>query len=297
MLGWSAFKKGMNMGIVKTSRLIFEYIRRNEEGDVEGITRAVDRVNLDIKAGEFVAILGHNGSGKSTLAKHLNAILDPTEGTVVIDGKDTADENEIWNIRKTAGMVFQNPDNQIIGQIVEEDVGFGPENMGVETAKIWERVEKSLKSVRMYAYRHKSPNRLSGGQKQRVSIAGVLAMHPKCIILDEPTAMLDPNGRKEVIAAIKELNQKEGITIILITHYMDEAALADRVYVMDAGSIAMQGTPREVFSQVEKLKQLRLDVPQVTMLAYELQKKGVPLDAGILTIDELVGGLKACQLL
>ena len=297
MTGWSAFKKGMNMGIVKTSRLIFEYIRRNEEGDVEGITRAVDRVNLDIKAGEFVAILGHNGSGKSTLAKHLNAILDPTEGTVVIDGKDTADENEIWNIRKTAGMVFQNPDNQIIGQIVEEDVGFGPENMGVETAKIWERVEKSLKSVGMYAYRHKSPNRLSGGQKQRVSIAGVLAMHPKCIILDEPTAMLDPNGRKEVIAAIKELNQKEGITIILITHYMDEAALADRVFVMDAGSIAMQGTPREVFSQVEKLKQLRLDVPQVTMLAYELQKKGVPLDAGILTIDELVGGLKACQLL
>lgn len=285
------------MSIVKTTRLIFEYIRRNEEGDVEGITRAIDRVNLDVKPGEFVAVLGHNGSGKSTLAKHLNAILYPTEGTVFVDGKDTMDENELWDIRRAAGMVFQNPDNQIIGQVVEEDVGFGPENMGVPTKEIWERVEKSLKSVGMYEQRKKSPNHLSGGQKQRISIAGVLAMQPKCIILDEPTAMLDPNGRKEVLEAVRELNKKEGITVIWITHFMEEVIAADKVYVMDGGSIAMQGTPKEVFSQVEKLKGLRLDVPQVTLLAHELQKKGVPLPNGILTIEELVGGLKACQLL
>lgn len=285
------------MSIVKTTRLIFEYIRRNEEGDVEGITRAIDRVNLDVKPGEFVAVLGHNGSGKSTLAKHLNAILYPTEGTVFVDGKDTIDEEKLWDIRRAAGMVFQNPDNQIIGQVVEEDVGFGPENMGVPTKEIWERVEKSLKSVGMYEYRKKSPNHLSGGQKQRISIAGVLAMQPKCIILDEPTAMLDPNGRKEVLEAVRELNKKEGITVIWITHFMEEVIAADKVYVMDGGSIAMQGTPKEVFSQVEKLKGLRLDVPQVTLLAHELQKKGVPLPNGILTIEELVGGLKACQLL
>ncbi len=276
------------MGIVETSKLVFEYIRRDEEGNVEGITRAVDEVDLEIKQGDFVAILGHNGSGKSTLAKHLNAILYPTEGTVWVDGKDTTDDKEIWNIRQTAGMVFQNPDNQIIGQVVEEDVGFGPENMGVRTKEIWERVEESLKAVGMYKYRKHSPNKLSGGQKQRVSIAGVLAMHPKCIVLDEPTAMLDPNGRKEVIRAIRALNEVEGITIILITHYMEEIIHANQVYVMDKGRIAMSGSPRDIFSRVEELKELRLDVPQVTLLAYELEKKGFKMPKGILTIDELV---------
>ena len=261
------------MGIIEAKKLIFEYIRRDEEGNVEGITRAVDEVDLDIKQGDFVAILGHNGSGKSTLAKHLNAILYPTEGTVWVDGKDTAKEEYLWDIRQNAGMVFQNPDNQIIGQVVEEDVGFGPENMGVPTKEIWERVEESLKAVGMYKYRKHSPNKLSGGQKQRVSIAGVIAMHPKCIILDEPTAMLDPNGRKEVIRAVRALNQVEGITVILITHYMEEIIHTDKAIVMDKGHIAMQGTPREIFSQVEKLKELRLDVPQVTLLAHELKKE------------------------
>lgn len=275
------------MGIIKTDKLVFEYIRRDEEGNVEGITRAVDEVDLDVEQGDFVAILGHNGSGKSTLAKHINAILYPTEGTVWVDGMDTADEKELWNIRQEAGMVFQNPDNQIIGQVVEEDVGFGPENMGVPTEEIWERVEESLKAVGMYAYRKYSPNKLSGGQKQRVSIAGVIAMHPKCIILDEPTAMLDPNGRKEVIRAARALNDVEGITIVLITHYMEEIIHADKVFVMDQGKIAMEGTPREIFSQVEKLKELRLDVPQVTLLAYELQQSGVNLPDGILTVEEL----------
>lgn len=279
------------MGIIKTKNLVFEYIRRDEEGNVEGITRAVDEVSLDIKQGDFIAILGHNGSGKSTLAKHMNAILYPTEGTVWVDGKDTRDEGELWNIRQEAGMVFQNPDNQIIGQVVEEDVGFGPENMGIPTKEIWERVEESLRAVGMYQYRKHSPNKLSGGQKQRVSIAGVLAMHPKCIILDEPTAMLDPNGRKEVIRAVRGLNQVEGVTVILITHYMEEIIHADKVFVMDQGKIAMEGTPREVFSQVEKLKELRLDVPQVTLLAYELKKRGVPLPDGILTTEELVKAL------
>ena len=280
------------MGIIKTKNVIYEYIRRDEEGNVEGILRAVDGVDLDINQGDFIAILGHNGSGKSTLAKHMNAILYPTEGTVWVDGKDTADEGELWNIRQTAGMVFQNPDNQIIGQVVEEDVGFGPENMGVPTKEIWARVEESLRAVGMYKFRKHSPNKLSGGQKQRVSIAGVLAMHPKCIVLDEPTAMLDPSGRKEVVRAVRGLNDVEGITVILITHYMEDIIHADKVFVMDQGKIVMQGTPREIFSQVEKLKSLRLDVPQVTLLAYELQKKGVELPNGILTIPELIEALK-----
>ena len=280
------------MGIIKAVNLAFDYIRRDEEGNVEGITRAVDGVNLDIKAGDFVAILGHNGSGKSTLAKHLNALLYPTEGTVYVDGKDVTESENVWDVRQTAGMVFQNPDNQIIGQVVEEDVGFGPENLGVPTKEIWERVEESLKAVGMYEYRKHSPNKLSGGQKQRVSIAGVIAMHPKCIILDEPTAMLDPNGRKEVIRAARALNQVEGITIILITHYMEEVIYADKVYVMDGGKVVMQGDPKAVFSQVEQLRELRLDVPQVTELAYELKKGGLPLSDGILTMDELVAELK-----
>lgn len=275
------------MGIIKTDKLVFEYIRRDEEGNVEGITRAVNEVDLDVEQGDFVAILGHNGSGKSTLAKHINAILYPTEGAVWVDGMDTRDEKDLWNIRQEAGMVFQNPDNQIIGQVVEEDVGFGPENMGVPTEEIWERVEESLKAVGMYAYRKFSPNKLSGGQKQRVSIAGVIAMHPKCIILDEPTAMLDPNGRKEVVRAVRGLNDVEGITVVLITHYMEEIIHADKVFVMDKGKIAMEGTPREIFSQVERLKELRLDVPQVTLLAYELQQKGIDLPDGILTVEEL----------
>lgn len=279
------------MGIVKTSDIVYEYIRRDEEGNVEGITTAVDKVSLDIAQGEFIAILGHNGSGKSTLAKHINAILNPTEGTVWVDGMDTSDEEKVWEIRQTAGMVFQNPDNQIIGQVVEEDVGFGPENMGIPTKEIWERVEESLRAVGMYEYRKYSPNKLSGGQKQRVSIAGVLAMHPKCIVLDEPTAMLDPSGRKEVIRAVRGLNQVEGVTVILITHYMEEIIHADRVFVMDQGKIAMEGTPKEIFSQVEKLKELRLDVPQVTLLAYELKRRGLALPDGILTVEELADQL------
>ncbi|MBP5624110.1 MAG: energy-coupling factor transporter ATPase [Lachnospiraceae bacterium] len=283
------------MEIVKTENLTFEYIRRDENDNVEGITTAVDNVSIDVKQGEFIAILGHNGSGKSTLAKHLNAILFPTEGTVWVNGLDTKDLDNLWTVRNTAGMVFQNPDNQIIGQIVEEDVGFGPENMGVSTKEIWERVEESLKVVGMYEYRKSSPNRLSGGQKQRVSIAGVLAMHPKCIVLDEPTAMLDPIGRKEVIDAVRGLNDVEKITIILITHNMDEIVHADRVFVMDKGHIEMEGTPREIFSKVERLKELRLCVPQVTEIAYELKKRGLPIPAGILTIDELTEALKKCR--
>lgn len=283
------------MGIIKVKDLIYEYIRRDEEGNVEGITKAVDDVNIDIKQGDFVAILGHNGSGKSTLAKHLNAILYPTEGTVWVDGKDTSKDENIWDIRQTAGMVFQNPDNQIIGQVVEEDVGFGPENMGIETKEIWERVEESLKAVEMYEYRKFSPNKLSGGQKQRVSIAGVIAMHPRCIILDEPTAMLDPRGRKEVIRAVRALNDVEKITMILITHYMEEVIYADKVYVMDKGKVTMQGTPREVFAQVDKLKELRLDVPQVTLLAHELRQEGFPIPEGILTKEELRDALLKCK--
>lgn len=284
-------RNGENMGIIKADDVTFEYIRRDEEGNVEGITTAVDHVSLDIAQGDFIAILGHNGSGKSTLAKHINAILNPTEGTVWVDGMDTSDEDKVWDIRQTAGMVFQNPDNQIIGQVVEEDVGFGPENMGIPTKEIWERVEESLRAVGMYEFRKYSPNKLSGGQKQRVSIAGVLAMHPKCIVLDEPTAMLDPSGRKEVIRAVRALNDVEGVTVILITHYMEEIIHADKVFVMENGGIAMQGTPREIFSQVEKLKALRLDVPQVTLLAYELQKRGIAIPDGILTIEELADAL------
>lgn len=275
------------MKLIETKGLSFEYIRRDEEGNVEGITRAVDKVSLDVNQGEFIAVLGHNGSGKSTFAKHLNAILYPTEGSVWVDGLDTSVEANMWSVRQTAGMVFQNPDNQIIGQVVEEDVGFGPENLGVETNEIWQRVEESLKAVGMWEYRKHSPNKLSGGQKQRVSIAGVIAMHPKCIILDEPTAMLDPAGRREVIRAARALNDVEKITVILITHYMEEVIYADRVFVMDKGRLAMEGTPREVFSRVEELQQLRLDVPKVTLLAHELRKKGLPISKGILTIDEL----------
>lgn len=281
------------MEIIKTRNLTFDYIRRDEEGNVEGITTAVDHVDLDVMPGDFIAILGHNGSGKSTLAKHFNAILMPTEGTVWVDGMDTEEADKLWEIRQRAGMVFQNPDNQIIGQVVEEDVGFGPENMGVPTKEIWERVEESLKAVGMYEYRKYSPNKLSGGQKQRVSIAGVLAMHPKCIVLDEPTAMLDPSGRREVIRAARALNDVERVTVILITHYMEEIIHANKVFVMDGGKIAMQGTPREIFSQVEKLKELRLDVPKVTLLSWELQKSGLPLPSGILTVKELTDALTA----
>ena len=283
--------KRKNMGIIKADDVTFEYIRRDEEGNVEGITTAVDHVSLDIAQGDFIAILGHNGSGKSTLAKHINAILNPTEGTVWVDGMNTSDEDKVWDIRQTAGLHFQNPDYQIIGQVVEEDVGFGPEHMGIPTKEIWERVEESLRAVGMYEFRKYSPNKLSGGQKQRVSIAGVLAMHPKCIVLDEPTAMLDPSGRKEVIRAVRALNDVEGVTVILITHYMEEIIHADKVFVMENGGIAMEGTPREIFSQVEKLKALRLDVPQVTLLAYELQKRGIAIPDGILTIEELADAL------
>ena len=279
------------MKIVKTKDLVFEYIRRDEEGNVEGITTALDHVDLEVNPGDFIAILGHNGSGKSTLAKHFNAILMPTEGTVRVDGMDTGEQEKVWDIRQRAGMVFQNPDNQIIGQVVEEDVGFGPENMGVPTKEIWERVEESLRAVGMYEYRKYAPNKLSGGKKQRVSIAGVLAMHPKCIVLDEPTAMLDPGGRREVIRAVRALNDVEKVTVILITHYMEEIIHADKVFVMDGGKIAMQGTPREIFSRVEKLKELRLDVPKVTLLAHELKKEGVPLPDGILTVKEFVEAL------
>lgn len=280
------------MKIIKAEKLVHEYIHRDEDNQVESIQTALDGVDIEIEKGQFVAILGHNGSGKSTLAKHMNAILEPSGGEMWVDGMDTSDEKHLWDIRQSAGMVFQNPDNQIIGQVVEEDVGFGPENLGVPTKEIWERVEESLKAVGMYEYRKYSPNKLSGGQKQRVSIAGVLAMHPKCIVLDEPTAMLDPNGRKDVIRAARALNDVENVTIILITHYMEEVIYADRVFVMDEGKVVMQGTPREIFSQVERLKHLRLDVPQVTLLAYELQKSGLKLPDGILTAQELTEELK-----
>ncbi|MBP5606715.1 MAG: energy-coupling factor transporter ATPase [Lachnospiraceae bacterium] len=275
--------------------LKYEYIRRDEENNVEGITTAVDDVSFDVKAGEFIAVLGHNGSGKSTLAKHINAILFPEEGEVILDGMDTKDEEKLLDIRRTAGMVFQNPDNQIIGQVVDEDVAFGPENMGVPTSEIAQRVEESLKTLGMWEYRDASPNRLSGGQKQRVSIASVIAMHPKCIILDEPTAMLDPRGRYEVIRAARALNEVEGITIILITHYMEEVIHAHRVLVMDKGKVKMEGTPREIFSRVEELKSMRLTVPQVTELAWELKRAGLPLSDGILSREELVRELSAIK--
>lgn len=278
--------------MLKVKKVSFDYIRRDEEGDVEGITRALDEVELSVQEGDFIAVLGHNGSGKSTLAKHLNAILLPTEGSVWVAGMDTADDERLLDIRRTAGMVFQNPDNQIIGTVVEEDVGFGPENLGVPTEDIWKRVEECLKAVGMLKYRYHSPNKLSGGQKQRIAIAGIMAMKPKCIILDEPTAMLDPVGRREVIRTIRELNQKEKVTVILITHYMDEVTAADRVFVMDKGRVVMQGTPRQIFSQVERLKQYRLDVPQVTQLAYELRQAGVPMPEGILTVGEFTEEFK-----
>ena len=283
------------MDIIQTRKLTHDYQKIGEDGNVEASYRAVDGVDLDVKCGQFIAILGHNGSGKSTLAKHLNAILLPTEGTVFVDGMDTKDEEKLNAIRQTAGMVFQNPDNQIIGTVVDEDVAFGPENMGVPTEEILERVENGLKTVGMWEYKDHSPNRLSGGQKQRVAIAGVVAMEPKCIVLDEPTAMLDPVGRKEVIKAAQKLNREKQVTIILITHYMEEVIDADRVIVMDQGKVLMQGTPREVFAQVEKLKEHRLDVPQVTMLAHELRRNGIDIPEGILTVDELTLALKRRQ--
>ena len=279
------------MGIIKAKQLVHEYIRRDEEGNVESIQTALDHVDLDVQPGQFIAILGHNGSGKSTLAKHINELLTPTEGSLWVDGKDVTQEENILPVRKTAGMVFQNPDNQIIASVVEEDVGFGPENIGVPTDEIWQRVEESLKSVGMLQYRHHSPNKLSGGQKQRVAIAGVMAMEPKCIVLDEPTAMLDPNGRREVLHAAHELNQKKGVTILLITHYMEEVVDADYVYVMDKGHIVMQGTPRKIFSQVGTLKEHRLDVPQITLLADLLRQSGLDIPLGVLTREELVDAI------
>ena len=279
--------------MIKAKDVVYEYQKFDEEGNVCETKRAVDGVELDVKKGDFVAILGHNGSGKSTLAKHINALLLPSEGEIWVAGMNTKEEDNVWDIRQSAGMVFQNPDNQIIGTVVEEDVGFGPENMGIPTEEIWTRVEEALKAVGMYKYRKHSPNRLSGGQKQRVAIAGIVAMHPQCIVLDAPTAMLDPNGRKEVIRAVRALNMVEDITVLLITHYMEEVVHADKVIVMDEGKVVMQGTPKEIFSRVEELKALRLDVPQVTLLAHELKKKGLPLSDGILTIEELVNEL--CQ--
>lgn len=279
------------MGIIKAKNVVHEFFRRDEEGNVESITTALDHVNLDVKAGQFIAILGHNGSGKSTLAKHINALLTPTEGVIWVDGMDVLDEDNTIPIRKTAGMVFQNPDNQIIASVVEEDVGFGPENIGVPTEEIWTRVNQSLEAVDMVKYRKHSPNKLSGGQKQRVAIAGVVAMEPKCIVFDEPTAMLDPNGRKEVIATAHDLNKKKGVTIILITHYMEEVVDADYVYVMEKGKIVMDGTPRDIFSRVDGLKEHRLDVPQATLVADELRSAGVPIPQGILTRKELVDAI------
>ena len=279
------------MGIIKAKQLVHEYIHRDEEGNIESVQKALDHIDIDVKEGQFIAILGHNGSGKSTLAKHINALLVPSEGSLWVDGKDVTKEENILPVRKSAGMVFQNPDNQIIASVVEEDVGFGPENIGVPTDEIWQRVEESLKSVGMLKYRHHSPNKLSGGQKQRVAIAGVMAMEPKCIVLDEPTAMLDPNGRKEVLHAAHELNQKKGVTVLLITHYMEEVVDADYVYVMDQGQIVMQGTPREIFSQVGTLKEHRLDVPQITLLADLLRQSGLDIPIGVLTRQELIDAI------
>lgn len=279
------------MKMVQSEDLVYEYVKRDEEGNVTGTHRAIDHVDIDAEEGQFIAVLGHNGSGKSTFAKHLNVLLSPTEGAVWVDGKDTRQLEELWNIRQSAGMVFQNPDNQIIGTIVEEDVGFGPENLGVPTKEIWNRVKESLKAVGMYEHRKESPNKLSGGQKQRVAIAGVIAMEPKCIVLDEPTAMLDPNGRKEVLKTVQLLRERKHMTVILITHYMEEVVDADKIYVMDQGHVVMEGTPREIFSQVDTLKKYRLDVPQVTMLAYELKRRGLELPDGILRTEELVEAL------
>ena len=279
------------MDMIQTDKLVFEYDKRDEDGNIIGKSRAIDEVDIDVKEGQFIAILGHNGSGKSTFAKHINALLVPTDGTMWVDGRDTKDPNELWNVRQSAGMVFQNPDNQIIGTVVEEDVGFGPENLGVPTDEIWKRVEDSLKSVGMISYRHHSPNKLSGGQKQRVAIAGVIAMEPKCIVLDEPTAMLDPMGRKEVLKTVQKLREQKKVTVILITHYMEEVVDADYVYVMEKGKIVMDGTPRDIFSRVDELKEHRLDVPQATLVADELRSAGVPIPQGILTRKELVDAI------
>lgn len=286
----------IDMGIIKASKLIHEFIRRDEDGNVESITTALNRVNLDVKEGQFIAILGHNGSGKSTLAKHINGLLKATEGCIWVDDMDVSKEENINPVRRTAGMVFQNPDNQIVASVVEEDVAFGPENLGVPTDEIWNKVDSGLQSVGMTKYRKHSPNKLSGGQKQRVAIAGIVAMEPKCIVFDEPTAMLDPNGRKEVIKTAHELNRKKGVTIILITHYMEEVIDADYVYVMEKGSIVMDGTPRDIFSRVDELKSHRLDVPQITLLAEELRKSGLPIPKGILTREELVDALLSCNI-
>ena len=282
------------MEMIQAQELAYEYEQRDDEGNVIGMNKALDEINLHVQPGQFVAILGHNGSGKSTLAKHMNAILTPTGGTMWVNGRDTKNPQELMNVRQSAGMVFQNPDNQIIGTVVEEDVGFGPENLGVPTEEIWQRVEDSLRSVGMLEYREHSPNKLSGGQKQRVAIAGVIAMEPGCIVMDEPTAMLDPNGRKEVLRTVQELRKRKNVTVILITHYMDEVIDADMVYVMDSGHIVMQGTPREIFSHVEELKKYHLDVPQVTMLAEELRKRGMNIPKGILRREELVEAI--CRL-
>ena len=274
--------------MIQTEKLVYEYEKRDEEGNVIGTSRAIDEVDIEAKEGQFIAILGHNGSGKSTLAKHLNAILMPTEGSVWVNGKNTSDPDELWNVRQSAGMVFQNPDNQIIGTVVEEDVGFGPENLGVPTDEIWQRVEESLKAVGMIEYRYHSPNKLSGGQKQRVAIAGVVAMEPKCIVMDEPTAMLDPVGRREVLKTVHKLRKQKKVTVILITHYMEEVVDADKIFVMDHGKVVMEGSPKEIFSRVDELKSYRLDVPQVTILADELRKRGLDIPKGILRKEELV---------
>lgn len=276
------------MEMIQTEKLVYEYEKRDEEGNVIGTSRAIDGVDIEAKEGQFIAILGHNGSGKSTLAKHLNAILMPTEGSVWVNGKNTSNPDELWNVRQSAGMVFQNPDNQIIGTVVEEDVGFGPENLGVPTDEIWQRVEESLKAVGMIEYRHHSPNKLSGGQKQRVAIAGVVAMEPKCIVMDEPTAMLDPVGRREVLKTVHKLRKQKKVTVILITHYMEEVVDADKIFVMDHGKVVMEGSPKEIFSKVDELKSYRLDVPQVTILADELRKRGLDIPKGILRKEELV---------
>lgn len=274
--------------MVRAENVTFEYLRRDNEGEVLEVTQALNGVSLHVSPGDFVAILGANGSGKSTFAKHLNALLTAGEGTVFVDGMDTRDETATLKIRQTAGMVFQNPDNQIVSGIVEEDVAFGPENMGVPTAEIWQRVEKSLKSVNMYTYRQASPNHLSGGQKQRVAIAGILAMHPKCIVLDEATAMLDPKGRQAVLDTIRELNRTENITIILITHYMEEVVDADYVYVLGDGKIVSEGTPREIFAQRQMLESCHLTVPEITCIANELTAAGVPVPPDVLSEEELV---------
>ncbi len=283
------------MPIIDARKIKYAYSRKDDEGNEMEPFVALDDVSLEAHEGEFITILGHNGSGKSTFAKHLNALLVPDEGTVFIDGMDTSEEDNVLKVRETAGMVFQNPDNQMVASVVDEEVGFGPENIGVPVEEIWERVESALNAVGMYAYRESNPGRLSGGQKQRVAIAGILAMQPKCIVLDEPTAMLDPGGRADVINVLHDLNKRSGVTIILITHNMEEVTGADRVFVMDRGSIVMNGTPGDIFSRVEEMKQLRLDVPRVTLLAYELKKNGLPLRDGILTRHELVRELKKIQ--